>query len=167
MEVGVLTSCDLLCAIAQSTQMRERMQKRYMRLTVQLGHFKGHRTGDSWRFSYRCVLRLASSEPRHGSESSSSAADMMSTSSSASSTCSSSSASSTLNGKSRRLSRLSAAGFMATAGGGVDGGKCSEGGDGGDVQPLYESLEEVHVLALAHILRRPIIVVADTVLKVR
>lgn len=32
-------------------------------------------------------------------------------------------------------------------------------------QPLYESLEEVHVLALAHVLRRPIIVVADTVLK--
>ena len=30
---------------------------------------------------------------------------------------------------------------------------------------LYESLEEVHVLALAHILRRPIIVVADTVLR--
>ena len=32
--------------------------------------------------------------------------------------------------------------------------------------PLYESLEEIHVLVLAHILRRPIIVVADTVLKV-
>merc|ERR1719474_974824 len=31
--------------------------------------------------------------------------------------------------------------------------------------PLYESLEEIHVLVLAHILRRPIIVVADTVLK--
>jgi len=31
--------------------------------------------------------------------------------------------------------------------------------------PLYESLEEVHVLALAHVLRRPIIVIADTVLK--
>ena len=31
---------------------------------------------------------------------------------------------------------------------------------------MYESLEEVHVLALAHVLRRPIIVVADTVLKV-
>ena len=33
--------------------------------------------------------------------------------------------------------------------------------------PLYESLEEIHVLVLAHILRRPIIVVADTVLKVQ
>ena len=31
---------------------------------------------------------------------------------------------------------------------------------------LYESLEEIHVLALAHVLRRPIIVVADTVLRV-
>ena len=33
------------------------------------------------------------------------------------------------------------------------------------VQPLYESLEEIHVLALAHVLMRPIIVVADTVLR--
>ena len=32
---------------------------------------------------------------------------------------------------------------------------------------MYESLEEIHVLALAHILRRPIIVVADTILRVR
>lgn len=31
--------------------------------------------------------------------------------------------------------------------------------------PLYESLEEVHVLVLAHVLRRPIIVVSDTILK--
>lgn len=42
----------------------------------------------------------------------------------------------------------------------------SGGGDlsnlGGDI---YESLEEVHVLALAHVLKRPIIVVADTFLK--
>ncbi|CAL4097459.1 unnamed protein product, partial [Meganyctiphanes norvegica] len=30
---------------------------------------------------------------------------------------------------------------------------------------VYESLEEIHILALAHILRRPIIVVADTTLK--
>ncbi|KAG1665575.1 OTU domain-containing protein 7B [Nymphon striatum] len=30
---------------------------------------------------------------------------------------------------------------------------------------VYESLEEIHVLALAHVLRRPIIVVADTMLK--
>jgi len=31
--------------------------------------------------------------------------------------------------------------------------------------PLYESLEEIHVLVLSHVLRRPIIVVADTILK--
>ena len=31
---------------------------------------------------------------------------------------------------------------------------------------VYESLEEIHVLVLAHILRRPIVVVADTMLKV-
>ena len=31
---------------------------------------------------------------------------------------------------------------------------------------VYESLEEIHVLALAHVLRRPIIVVADLTLKV-
>ena len=31
---------------------------------------------------------------------------------------------------------------------------------------MYESLEEIHVLALAHVLRRPIIVVADTILRV-
>jgi OTU domain-containing protein 7 len=31
---------------------------------------------------------------------------------------------------------------------------------------VYESLEEIHVLALAHVLRRPIIVIADLVLKV-
>lgn len=30
---------------------------------------------------------------------------------------------------------------------------------------VYESLEEIHILALAHVLKRPIIVIADTVLK--
>ncbi|KAK9506538.1 hypothetical protein O3M35_008458 [Rhynocoris fuscipes] len=30
---------------------------------------------------------------------------------------------------------------------------------------IYESLEEIHVLALAHVIKRPIIVIADTVLK--
>lgn len=35
----------------------------------------------------------------------------------------------------------------------------------GDV--FYESLEEFHVFLLAHVLRRPIIVVADNMLKVR
>ena len=36
-----------------------------------------------------------------------------------------------------------------------------------DDNPMYESLEEIHVLVLAHVLRRPIIVVSDTVLKVK
>lgn len=31
---------------------------------------------------------------------------------------------------------------------------------------IYESLEEIHVYALAHVLKRPIIVIADTILKV-
>ena len=34
-----------------------------------------------------------------------------------------------------------------------------------DCEVFYESLEEFHVFVLAHVLRRPIIVVADTVLK--
>ena len=38
-----------------------------------------------------------------------------------------------------------------------------EGSSGDDV--FYESLEEFHVFILAHVLRRPIIVVADTMLK--
>ena len=39
----------------------------------------------------------------------------------------------------------------------------------GEPSPLsvYESLEEIHVLVLAHILRRPIVVISDTMLKVR
>ncbi|GAB6020028.1 hypothetical protein CHUAL_002776 [Chamberlinius hualienensis] len=34
-----------------------------------------------------------------------------------------------------------------------------------DACDIYESLEEIHVLALAHVLRRPVIVIADTMLK--
>ncbi len=33
----------------------------------------------------------------------------------------------------------------------------------GDI--VYESLEEIHVFALAHVLKRPVVVVADTVLR--
>lgn len=36
---------------------------------------------------------------------------------------------------------------------------------GGKKNVTYESLEEIHILALAHVLRRPIIVVADTMLR--
>ncbi len=31
--------------------------------------------------------------------------------------------------------------------------------------PVYESLEEFHVFVLAHVLRRPIVVIADTMLR--
>ncbi|XP_014244555.1 OTU domain-containing protein 7B-like isoform X2 [Cimex lectularius] len=41
----------------------------------------------------------------------------------------------------------------------------SEPGSESTAGNIYESLEEIHVLALAHVLKRPIIVVADTVLK--
>ena len=43
-----------------------------------------------------------------------------------------------------------------------ESGLCSED-DGTDV--FYESLEELHVFVLAHVLYRPIIIVADTILK--
>lgn len=48
----------------------------------------------------------------------------------------------------------------------VSGGKGLEAVREDDSEhDIYESLEEIHVLALAHVLRRAIIVVADTVLK--
>lgn len=43
----------------------------------------------------------------------------------------------------------------------IDGHRASFNGS-----KTYESLEEIHVLALAHVLKRPIFVIADTVLKV-
>ena len=58
---------------------------------------------------------------------------------------------------------------MAFGGGGLnleEGGQQQQQDQQQQLPPMYESLEEVHVLALAHVLRRPIIVVADTVLKV-
>ena len=51
------------------------------------------------------------------------------------------------------------------------GGELNDSGNlstmGSSAEAMYESLEEIHVLALAHILCRPIIVVADTILRVR
>jgi len=39
-------------------------------------------------------------------------------------------------------------------------------GEGGSSNPVvYESLEEFHVFVLAHVIQRPIIVVADTILR--
>ncbi|KGL94243.1 OTU domain-containing protein 7B, partial [Charadrius vociferus] len=45
---------------------------------------------------------------------------------------------------------------------GTNGGGC--GGDSSE-EPVYESLEEFHVFVLAHVLKRPIVVVADTMLR--
>ncbi|CAG2105833.1 unnamed protein product [Medioppia subpectinata] len=46
----------------------------------------------------------------------------------------------------------------------LNGGKKNDPLD--EIQPhVYESLEEIHIFALAHVLRRPIIVIADTMLK--
>lgn len=48
----------------------------------------------------------------------------------------------------------------------MSGGKKAGSGDDDEQQAhVYESLEELHILALAHVLRRPILVVADTMLK--
>uniref|UniRef100_A0A8D3ANZ6 ubiquitinyl hydrolase 1 n=1 Tax=Scophthalmus maximus TaxID=52904 RepID=A0A8D3ANZ6_SCOMX len=41
---------------------------------------------------------------------------------------------------------------------------CTNGAESSD-EPVYESLEEFHVFVLAHVLRRPIVVVADTMLR--
>uniref|UniRef100_A0ABM5F3H0 ubiquitinyl hydrolase 1 n=1 Tax=Pogona vitticeps TaxID=103695 RepID=A0ABM5F3H0_9SAUR len=46
---------------------------------------------------------------------------------------------------------------------GTNGGNC--GGIEGSEEPVYESLEEFHVFVLAHVLKRPIVVVADTMLR--
>lgn len=35
----------------------------------------------------------------------------------------------------------------------------------GSEEPVYESLEEFHVFVLSHVLKRPIVVVADTMLR--
>ncbi|CAM5124043.1 unnamed protein product [Natator depressus] len=46
---------------------------------------------------------------------------------------------------------------------GTNGGTC--GGVDSSEEPVYESLEEFHVFVLAHVLKRPIVVVADTMLR--
>ncbi|XP_012585489.1 PREDICTED: OTU domain-containing protein 7B isoform X2 [Condylura cristata] len=46
---------------------------------------------------------------------------------------------------------------------GTNGANC--GGAESAEEPVYESLEEFHVFVLAHVLRRPIVVVADTMLR--
>ncbi|XP_019411702.1 PREDICTED: OTU domain-containing protein 7B [Crocodylus porosus] len=46
---------------------------------------------------------------------------------------------------------------------GTNGSNC--GGVESSEEPVYESLEEFHVFVLAHVLKRPIVVVADTMLR--
>lgn len=46
---------------------------------------------------------------------------------------------------------------------GTNGGSC--GGVDSSEEPVYESLEEFHVFVLAHVLKRPVVVVADTMLR--
>lgn len=47
----------------------------------------------------------------------------------------------------------------------INGGKKDSSPEDELQNHVYESLEEIHILALAHVLKRPIIVIADTMLK--
>ena len=105
-----------------------------------------------WDDEWRSVLRLASSEPRHSSSSSSSDSSMSMSTSTSTSTA-----------KTRRWSRLSMA--LSGGGGALEASSGESQSSAGESDVVYESLEEIHVLALAHILRRPVIVVSDTVLR--
>ena len=95
-----------------------------------------------WDDEWQTVLRLASTEPRFSSNSSSASSH------------------GSENGSVRRRSRRSIAAISSHS------GLESLQNDNISSNAMYESLEEIHVLALAHILRRPIVVVADTVLRV-
>ena len=46
----------------------------------------------------------------------------------------------------------------------INGGK-KESNECEEKSYIYESLEEIHIFVLAHVLRRPIIIIADTMLK--
>ena len=126
-------------------------------------------TEKEWEEEWDMILRLASTEPRSSSSSSS----YSSTSTTNSGGASSSSKGSTSTSGGRRRSRLSVVAMSTTAFSG--GGFCAMGPEqttstsniSSSAEAMYESLEEIHVLALAHILCRPIIVVADTILRVR
>ncbi|XP_045122049.1 OTU domain-containing protein 7A-like isoform X2 [Portunus trituberculatus] len=99
-------------------------------------------SGEEWESEWANVLRLASSAPRGGKEATGEALQDSEHRLSAHDNS---------NGKSSSCKRLSN-GFQ---------GEQNEDCAG----RVYESLEEIHVLALAHVLRRPIIVVADLTLK--
>ena len=103
---------------------------------------------DEWRREWDNILKLASSQPRTPS-SSTPASDTTAIDTTDGSTPS---------------------GPVGSSVAGDDAASCSaastsSAGTGGSSR-TYESLEEIHVLALAHVLKRPIFVIADTVLKV-
>ena len=103
-----------------------------------------------WQDEWKSVLKLASSEPRHPSNASNSSSES----------------------SQRRRSRLSMAALPSASkdldSQGESSSASSTASNGSSTSSMmYESLEEIHVLALAHVLRRPIIVVADTILRVR
>lgn len=105
-----------------------------------------------WQEEWRSVLKLASSEPRHPSNASSS---------------SNSSASSTSQRRRSRMSIVALPKDFGTINGenSSTSSTTSTGSGSSTSSMMYESLEEIHVLALAHVLKRPIIVVADTILR--
>lgn len=47
----------------------------------------------------------------------------------------------------------------------INGGKKEPTNEFEEKSYIYESLEEIHIFVLAHVLRRPIIIIADTMLK--
>lgn len=100
---------------------------------------------EEWETEWANVLRLASSAPRGGQDFSK---EVCSDTSQKSKGQTNSKSMTDSSHESKRLS---------------NGFRTSESED--CTGRVYESLEEIHVLALAHVLRRPIIVVADVTLK--
>ncbi|KAG0719368.1 OTU domain-containing protein 7B [Chionoecetes opilio] len=98
--------------------------------------------GEEWEWEWANVLRLASSAPRGGKDA----------------TCE------VLQGGEHKLGALEKAGGKTSSCNRLSNGFQDEQSED-CAGRVYESLEEIHVLALAHVLRRPIIVVADLTLK--
>ena len=103
-----------------------------------------------WQDEWKSVLKMASSEPRHPSNASSSGS---------------------YSEQQRRRSRFSLVALPKDLDSQGESSSASStsstGSAGSNASMMYESLEEIHVLALAHVLRRPIMVVADTILRVK
>ncbi|XP_042238771.1 uncharacterized protein LOC121877225 isoform X2 [Homarus americanus] len=104
---------------------------------------------DEWETEWRNVLRLASSAPRGSQDSSGEG--------------------SSSEGSQKIKSQTSSTGSRTDSPPPTVSKRLSNGFQTGQSEDcagrVYESLEEIHVLALAHVLRRPIIVVADITLK--